>query len=189
MSYFHNKRIWVTGASSGIGRSVAIKLSKLGAEVILTARNRDKLEEVKKECGNAKAHIFDHDLSKLESIDDLVDRVTREVGSIDILFNNVGVSAYSAANETDFNVYTQVMNLNFLSVVKLTKCLLPQMISNKKGQIVTNTSLSGNLDQKKELFMLHQNMHCTVLWTRFELKFMNIILKLTLSLQDLLTLR
>ena len=53
MSYFHNKRIWVTGASSGIGRSVAIKLSKLGAEVILTARNRDKLEEVKKECGNA----------------------------------------------------------------------------------------------------------------------------------------
>ena len=73
MSYFHNKRIWVTGASSGIGRSVAIKLSKLGAEVILTARNRDKLEEVKKECGNAKAHIFDHDLSNLESIDDLVD--------------------------------------------------------------------------------------------------------------------
>ena len=48
MSYFHNKRIWVTGASSGIGRSVAIKLSKLGAELILTARNRDKLEEVKK---------------------------------------------------------------------------------------------------------------------------------------------
>ena len=92
MSYFHNKRIWVTGASSGIGRSVAIKLSKLGAEVILTARNRDKLEEVKKECGNAKAHIFDHDLSKLESIDDLVNRVTREVGSIDILFNNAGVS-------------------------------------------------------------------------------------------------
>ena len=80
MSYFHNKRIWVTGASSGIGRSVAIKLSKLGAEVILTARNRDKLEEVKKECGNAKAHIFDHDLSKLESIDDLVNKVTREVG-------------------------------------------------------------------------------------------------------------
>ena len=82
MSYFHNKRIWVTGASSGIGRSVAIKLSKLGAEVILTARNRDKLEEVKKECGNAKAHIFDHDLSNLESIDDLVNRVTREVALI-----------------------------------------------------------------------------------------------------------
>ena len=149
MSYFHNKRIWVTGASSGIGRSVAIKLSKLGAEVILTARNRGKLEEVKKECGNAKAHIFDHDLSNLESIDDLVSRVTREVGSIDILFNNAGVSAYSAANETDFSVYTQVMNLNFLSVVKLTKCLLPQMISNKKGQIVTNTSLSGKFGSKK----------------------------------------
>ncbi len=85
----------------------------------------------------------------MESIDDLVDRVTREVGSIDILFNNAGVSAYSAANETDFNVYTQVMNLNFLSVVKLTKCLLPQMISNKKGQIVTNTSLSGKFGSKK----------------------------------------
>ena len=147
MSYFHNKRIWITVASSGIGRSVAIKLSKLGAEVILTARNRDKLEEVKKECGNAKAHIFDHDLSNLESIDDLVDRVTREVGSIDILFNNAGVSAYSAANETDFNVYTQVMNLNFLSVVKLTKCLLPQMISNKKGQLVTNTSLRAEVHE------------------------------------------
>ena len=102
----------------------------------------------------------------MESIDDLVNRVTREVGSIDILFNNAGVSAYSAANETDFNVYTQVMNLNFLSVVKLTKCLLPQMISNKKGQIVTNTSLSGKFGSKKELFTLHQNMLCTVLWIR-----------------------
>ena len=101
MSYFHNKRIWVTGASSGIGRSVAIKLSKLGAEVILTARNRDKLEEVKKECGNAKAHIFDHDLSNLESIDDLVNRVTREVGSIDILFNNCLLYTSPSPRDTD----------------------------------------------------------------------------------------
>ena len=61
--------------------------------------------------------IFLITISQIESIDDLVNRVTREVGSIDILFNNAGVSAYSAANETDFNVYTQVMNLNFLSLL------------------------------------------------------------------------
>ena len=149
MSYFHNKRVWVTGASSGIGRDVAIKLSKLGAELILTARSRDKLEEVKKECGNAKTHIFEHDLSNLDSIDDLVSKVANQVGKIDILFNNAGISAYSSANETNFAVYEQVMKLNFLSVVKLTKCMLPQMISNKRGQIVTNTSLSGKLGSKK----------------------------------------
>ena len=85
------------------------------------------------------------------------------MGSIDILFNNAGVSAY-CTNETDFNVYTQVMNLNFLSVVKLTKCLLPQMISNKKGQIVTNTSLSGKFDQKKNCLCFIKTC-IAVLWT------------------------
>ena len=58
MNYFYNKTIWITGASSGIGEALAIELSKLDANLILTARRKEELERVKKACGNKNVAIF-----------------------------------------------------------------------------------------------------------------------------------
>ena len=149
MNYFNNKTIWITGASSGIGRALTIQLSKLGAKLIITARRKEELEKVKAECGNADVHVHPYDLSDLDNLDDFSRVVQSEVGDIDILINNAGISACSLINGTQFKVYEDVMNLDFFSVVKLTQSVLPKMILRKEGQIVTNTSLLGKFAIKK----------------------------------------
>ena len=149
MGYFNNKTIWITGASSGIGRSLTLQLAKLGAKLVITARRKEELENVKLECGNADVHIYPFDLSDLDKIDQFSHSVQEEVGDIDILINNAGISAWSSINDTKFKVYQDVMNLDFFSVVKLTKSVLPKMINRKEGQIVTNTSLLGKFAIKK----------------------------------------
>ena len=58
MNYFDKKVIWITGASSGIGKELAIQLSKLGAVLVLTARRENELEKVKQLCGNSEVHLF-----------------------------------------------------------------------------------------------------------------------------------
>ena len=71
MNYFDKKVIWITGASSGIGKELAIQLSKLGAILVLTARRENELEKVKQLCGNVEVHLFPYDLENLENIDEL----------------------------------------------------------------------------------------------------------------------
>ena len=149
MNYFDKKIIWVTGASSGIGREIAIQLSKYDCTLILTARRKEQLEDTKQKCGNANVQIFPFDLSKIDEIDDFSLRVQKEVGEIDILINNAGVSAWSGVEETNFKVYQDVMELNFYSVVKLTQTVLPSMISRKSGQVVSVSSLLGKFAIKK----------------------------------------
>lgn len=145
MSYFNNKTIWITGASSGIGEALAVHLSKLNANLILTARRKDELERVKNRCGNSNVHIFPCDLENIDNIDELSNKVHAQFDQIDILINNAGVSAWSSIKDTNFEVFEKVMKLNYLSVVKLTQSVLPKMIERKSGQIVANTSLLGVL--------------------------------------------
>ena len=149
MDYYKNKVIWITGASSGIGKELAIQLSKLGAILVLTARRENELEKVKQLCGNAEVHLFPFDLENLEGIGALYNAVIKDIKKIDILVNNAGISAWSSVNETDIEVYKKVMNMNYMSVVSLTKSVLPDMIKRRSGQIVTNTSLSGKFGSKK----------------------------------------
>ena len=69
MNYFYNKTIWITGASSGIGEALAIELSKLDANLILTARRKEELVRVKKACGNKNVAIFPCDLEQINEIE------------------------------------------------------------------------------------------------------------------------
>ena len=149
MNYFNDKVVWITGASSGIGKELAIQLSKFGAILVLTARREKELAEVKALCANATVHVFPYDLENLNDIPKLYNDVIKETGAIDILINNAGISAWSSVNETNLDVYKRVINLDYLSVVALTKSVLPDMIRKKSGQIVTNTSLLGKLSTKK----------------------------------------
>jgi len=143
---FTNKVVWITGASSGIGKALAIQLSKLDAKLILSARNKEKLLAVKQECENSETvKILPLDLEKYASIETKVSEAINWFGRIDILVNNGGISQRSLASETSIAVDKRIMDINYLGTVALTKAVLPHFIENKNGQFVVTTSIVGKI--------------------------------------------
>jgi thioester reductase-like protein len=140
-----DKRVVVTGASSGIGRELALKLGEAGAHVILVSRTREKLEEVgtEIEAGGGSAHAHPADLSDLDEIGRLADEVLSEHGGVDILVNNAGRSIRRsvAASYDRFHDYERTMRLNYFGALKLILAFLPGMRERKSGHIVNVSSI------------------------------------------------
>ncbi len=143
---FSNKIIWITGASSGIGKSLAIELSNQGAKIILSSRNIVALEDVKNRCKTASSiKIVPLDLENYSSLASKVKEAIACFGRIDILVNNGGVSQRSLVKNTSIFVDKRIMDINYLGTVALTKGLLPHFIRNKNGQFVVTTSIVGKI--------------------------------------------
>ncbi|MFK7937018.1 MAG: SDR family oxidoreductase [Saprospiraceae bacterium] len=143
MKNLQNKTVWITGASDGIGKELAIQLAKEGAKIILTARNIEKLNAVKANLTGSGHLVYPMDLLKVATIADAVTEVLAQVGSVDILVNNAGISQRSLAKDTLLDVDRKIMELDFFAVVALTKALLPQMLERKSGMIVCISSVAG----------------------------------------------
>lgn len=144
--YFKDKKIWITGASSGIGKALAIELSKHEAQLILSARSKEKLENTRSSLMHPeKAIVVLLDMSNSEEIESVSHKTLQRVGNIDILINNAGISQRSLTLDTEMNVYHRLMNINYFGVIQMSKILLPSMITNGEGQIVTVTSVNGKL--------------------------------------------
>ena len=141
---FQNKVIWITGASSGIGRALALELSNLDALLILSARNEAALESVKKKCKNpSNVTVLPLDLEVHSSFNKITTTAIKLFGRIDILVNNGGISQRSLASETNISVDKKIMEVNYTGTVALTKTILPHFIENNKGQFVVTTSMVG----------------------------------------------
>ena len=139
------KRVWITGASSGIGEALAKGFAELGANLILSARNEAELHRVKAAC-SAKAKeimVVPMDVSKHDEVFRTAERIISQVGKIDILINNAGISQRSFVKDTDFEVDKRIMEVDFFGTVALTKAVLPSMILHKLGHIVVITSVLG----------------------------------------------
>lgn len=146
MDYFKNKRIWITGASSGIGEALAKALAEHGAQLILSARNEVEINRVSAAClkaGASSVLVQPLDLEQHDRIPSIVESVLNKVGKVDILINNGGVSQRSLAQETSLEVDKKLMAINYFGTVALTKALLPNMLMHQLGHIVTITSLTG----------------------------------------------
>lgn len=145
MQYFKHKNILITGATSGIGKELAIQLAKQQATLILVGRNNAQLLEVKKTCeqSGAKVLVYQADLIKMNEVELLVAKVTEAVNKIDVLINNAGISQRSQAEETSELVDRQIMELNFFSPVKLTKSLWPLLLASPQANIVNISSVTG----------------------------------------------
>jgi len=141
---FRNKVIWITGASSGIGKALAIELSNQNALLIISARNKNSLEIVKESCKNPKnVWIIPLDLEKDSTFNEITQRAVNVFGRIDILVNNGGISQRSLASETHISVDKKIMNVNYTGTIALTKAVLPHFIENKKGHFAITTSMVG----------------------------------------------
>ncbi len=142
--FFKNKTVWITGASSGIGEALAYEFSKQGANLVLSARNVEALEKVKSKCSTeADIVIQPLDISDFVAIPKTASQVLEKVGRLDILVNNAGISQRSLVRETDFSVYEQLINVNLLGTICLTKAVLPHFIHNQSGHFVVITSITG----------------------------------------------
>src|SRR5438874_1830367 len=139
------KRILVTGASSGIGRELALKLAEAGGEVILVSRTREKLDEVAEamEKLGGKPHVHPADLSDIDDIERLANEVVDEYGGVDVLVNNAGRSIRRSvkASYDRFHDYERTMKLNYFGALRLILSFMPGMRERKGGHIINVSSI------------------------------------------------
>lgn len=145
MNSFNNKWIWVTGASAGLGAAMVRAFAAENANIILSARNADKLKSVAASCsGTGEKIILPLDLSEVDSLAEKVEEALNSSGGhIDVLINNGGISQRSLAKDTPVEVSRKVFEINFFGAIELTRRLLPSMLERKSGQIVAISSVVG----------------------------------------------
>jgi len=141
------KIVVITGASSGIGKELALKVGEAGATVVLVARSEDKLAEIKEqiESGGGSAAVHPANLSDLEDADRLVQEILTEHGRVDILVNNAGRSIRrSIGNSYDrFHDFQRTMQLNYFGALKLILGFLPAMRAQRSGHIINVSSIGA----------------------------------------------
>jgi len=146
MGNFINKVILITGASSGIGRALAIQMAGKNVQLILAARNADTLNRVKEQCllKGAECENYFVDLSVPASVTEFVNKVSSRYKTIDILVNNAGISQRSEAEETSIEIDRKIMEVNFFGQIALTKSLWPLLINSTHANIVLISSVVGS---------------------------------------------
>lgn len=147
--FFQDKVIWITGASSGIGKGLALALAKQNARLILSARSVEELERVAQDCiemGVATApRVLPLDISDLDALPVKAQAAQALFGRIDILVNNAGIGMRGYVLDTDIAVHQRVMQVNYFGQIALAKAVLPYMVKQHSGQIVVVSSLTGKL--------------------------------------------
>jgi short-subunit dehydrogenase len=141
---FANRRVWITGASSGIGRAMALAFASRGARVVLSARRRDALEVVQAECGGAdRARVVLLDQSDLDGAAAAARDAIGVFGGLDVIVLNGGISQRSLAMETTVAVDQQLMTVNYLANVAMIKAILPAIVAQPSASIAVVSSLVG----------------------------------------------
>ncbi len=139
------KTVLITGASSGIGRAVALKVAAAGATTLLVARGPEKLKEVQEEIERTGGicQVYRADLADEDSCDALVKKVLKDHSHVDVLVNNAGRSIRrSVIHSVDrFHDYKRTMQLNYFGAVKMVLGFLPEMLSNGGGHVVNVSSI------------------------------------------------
>ena len=142
MKSFEGKVVWITGASSGIGRALAEAYSNAGAFTIISARREELLLAVKDSLTQPDTcMVLPLDLSKHENASQWTQEALAFKGRIDILVNNGGIGHLGSVEDMDFQVERRVLEVNFWASVALTKAVLSTMLERRSGEICTVASI------------------------------------------------
>ena len=144
-NYWHNKTVLVTGASSGIGRGLALEIAARGGRLALLARRDDLLREVVDEINaqNGTAIAVAADVRDSKAMRAAADRVRAELGPIDVLIANAGIGTTKAAAQLDPEQVAQVIDINVIGAVNSVAAVLPEMVERDSGQLVAISSLAS----------------------------------------------
>lgn len=141
------QKVLITGASSGIGAAFASFLAEKGFHVLLTARRKDNLSDLKQTIQNrgGSASIFVSDLSREKDRIDLFNTVNQSVGNIDLLINNAGFGWYGYYTDMPWALAQEMAEVNIKAVMHLTALFLPGMVDRGQGHIINIGSIAGGL--------------------------------------------
>ncbi len=147
MRILEGKNIIITGASRGIGKGIALVFAKHGANIAFTYRSSKEeaqdLENLLLETGCCKAKSYKSDASDFKASKFLVSNVLEDLGSIDVLVNNAGVTKDGLLMRMSQEDFDSVMSINMKSVFNMTKVVLPSMLKQKSGSIINMSSVVG----------------------------------------------
>ena len=139
-------KIWITGASSGIGEACAYIYAAQGASLVLTSSSKQKLDAVASGCmqrGAGAVSVLPYDLQDPEGIELLVREAWDSFKGIDILFLNAGISQRTRVEDTSMEMVRKIMEIDYFSPVAIAKLVLPKMIAAGGGNIAVTTSIAG----------------------------------------------
>ena len=140
------RTIIITGASSGIGEATAKKLAKAGANLVLMARSEDKLKSLQSEIerDNGKAIVASGDVTKKEDFQKAVKKAKQEFGAVDGLINNAGLMPLSFVPKLKTDEWEKMVDVNIKGVLNGVAAVLPDMMDNKKGDIINISSMAAH---------------------------------------------
>lgn len=135
----------ITGAGRGIGRATALALANEGVAVGLIARTEKEIEQLAQEIRSlrGRAAFAVADVSDPKQVEAAFQKLTDELGTIDILINNAGIGKYGKFMELETEDWQNMLNINLMGMVHMTKAVLPQMVEKQGGDIVNISSSSG----------------------------------------------
>lgn len=145
MGYWTNKVVMITGASSGIGKGVALELAARGAKIGLLARREELLKEVVNEieARNSKAVAAAADVQNAQAVRAAADRIRKELGPIDVLIANAGISTADGAVQLTPEQAANVIGVNLLGAVNSVAAVVPEMVEQGHGRLVAISSLAA----------------------------------------------
>jgi len=143
--HWHNKTVLITGASSGIGRGLALEIAGRGARLGLVARREDVLKEIVDDIKsrNGTAIAVGADVRDAAAVRTAAERIRAELGPIDVMIANAGVGVTDHAANLNPDQVAEVMNINVLGAVNSVAAVLSEMVDRGSGQVVAISSLAG----------------------------------------------
>jgi short-subunit dehydrogenase len=161
------KKIWLIGASEGIGRALAIELSKKGYFLYLSARNKQRLDELKKELGE-KCIPIPLNVSDIKSVNKAYEQIKKD-GGIDTLIYGAGIYKPMSATNIDIEICEQMVDINLTGAIRVLSKVIPDFIRNKNGHIALIGSVASYIGlpnsfgygcSKAGLLHLAENLKC-----------------------------
>ena len=148
MGKLDNKIVFITGATAGIGKACALSFAEEGASLILSARRKNKLDELSKNIKSkygVKVYFFELDVTNSEQVKEKISSLPAEWKQIDILVNNAGLAkGYSKINEGNIEDWEAMIDTNIKGLLYVTRQILPLMIERKQGHIINLGSIAGH---------------------------------------------
>jgi 3-oxoacyl-[acyl-carrier protein] reductase len=157
----HGKTAVITGASRGIGRAIASCAAALGINLSIAARQAGPLNETADEIAKrygVKVVPVPVDVARLEDLEHLVEKTKKELGTIDILINNAGVSSQHPFQKQPFEDFERLVHTNYLGYVRMIRLVINDMIQKKSGAIINIVSGSVLCDPLPRNFLVYSSL-------------------------------